>query len=257
MRRTPLLLLALATAAPGCTGRTSPIQIREQIENPVEGDGGAPLDSGFPIDSGVLDAGVVDTGAVDDQCRFYGDYAQSAGVSSGRDFYDGPAFLLNRDPVDVQLTDGDIVRLEIGRATLPSDFLPGRSFWLQFGHDVPQWQNTAIAFREEAPNDGPGRLRLAVWAFGDVDDFEFDFDSVDAEYGPDACEPADLVGCGPAVGMVLKVRGPAVAGAEIRPGEVQFFRTMEIGNGRSHEFVPFPECDGAPSSWFEGYISVF
>lgn len=251
-------LLVFALAAPlACTGRTAPLESLG-----VNSGGDAGLTDGSVLDTGVLDAG--DPGPVDGGpsggCTYAGRYQQMLSLSSpggGLPFsaYSGLATVLGVDPLELGLNRGSSVRIALGDAVLPEDLQTGRVVWLQYGTDTPQWTNTALAISDVAPNDGPGRLRFVAWAYGD-EEVDFDeFEDIELFYETDDCTPAPSA-CGPARTESLVLKAP---GVETRVGaaEVQRFRTLQIGNGRSHRFAPAPECTDTPTFWHEGYLSVF
>lgn len=258
-------LLTFALAAPlACTGRTAPLDSLQS--NP--GRDGGPTD-GMVLDSAVVDAGTLDAGdpgPVDagpgGACAYAGPYQQTVqlGQDTGLPFfvYSGAATLLSRNPLDVELRGGGVVRISLGDAPLPADLTPGRAIWLQYGTDTPQWTNTAVAILEIAPNDGPGRLRILAWAYGeeelDFEDFE-ELQDFELFYETDDCTPFSIA-CGPARTESFVVKGPGVE-SRVGAGSVQSFRTIEVGNGQSHRYAPFPECTDTPSFWHEGYIAVF
>ncbi len=224
--------------------------------------GDAGLTDGSVLDTGVLDAAA--DGAVTDAGPDAGlpdadpmDAGPLSSPGGGLPFsaYSGLATVLGVDPLELGLNRGSSVRIALGDAVLPEDLQTGRVVWLQYGTDTPQWTNTALAISDVAPTDGPGRLRFVAWAFGD-EEVDFDeFEDIELFYETDGCTPAPSA-CGPARTESLVLKAPGVE-TRVGAGEVQRFRTLQIGNGRSHRYAPAPECTDTPSFWHEGYLSFF
>lgn len=250
--RSALLIVFLLT---GCSGRTVPFFV-----DLTEPDAGT-VDSGGtnPIDGGTFDAGFRDGGVVSNVCTVWGSFSTGLSPVTRRDqFYEGPALIIELEPLLFDTMDGDIIEVAAPIEYIPDEILEQRFAWLEYASTQPWWTNVAFGLSDIDPRGGRGARRFAAWSIGD--DIEFDelFENgARLGYVEDGCEPTDEFGCGPVTTRNLRYDGPTGVRIVARPGEVQTRGNVTIANGVSFEYEPpGPQCTDTPNVWFDGLIAI-